>query len=369
MMSLLVFYALLAIGFSFFCSVAEAVLLSVTPSYIATLKEQGKSSALLLEKLKANVDRPLAAILSLNTVAHTVGAAGVGAQAAEIWGMETGGGHAVGWASAVMTLAILVLSEIIPKTLGAVYWRSLAAPIAMLTNWLIWILYPLVLLSEVLTRLIAGSDRQEIVTRAEVAAMAAISAQGGHIDPSESRILANLFKLQKLTAEDVMTPRTVIRAFPESMTVAEVLAKHPNLSVSRIPIYEGSIDGITGFVLKSEILLAQANDQPETPLSKLKRPLRSVSATTQLSELFDLLLNERSQIAIVVDQFGGTDGLVTMEDVIETLLGMEIVDEMDRTDDMQRLARKQWEKRAKEMGLDAEPITAKPTPETDDHSK
>ncbi len=365
MYTLLILYALVAVGFSFFCSVAEAVLLSVTPSYIATLKEKGKSSAALLEKLKENVDRPLAAILSLNTVAHTVGAAGVGAEAAKIWQTEHAGGHAVGWASAIMTLIILVVSEIIPKTIGAVYWRSLAAPIALLVNWMIIILYPLVLLSEKLTQLIGGQDRHGIVTRDEVAAMASISAQSGHIDASESRILANLFKLQILVAEDVMTPRTVIRAFPESMTVNDVVVQFPNLSVSRIPIFEKDIDSITGFVLKSDILLAQANDKKQTTLKELGREIKKVTDSTPLSELFDLLLNERAHIALVLDQYGGTDGLVTLEDVIETLLGMEIVDEADKADDMQKLARKQWEKRAATMGLEANQPVARESSKED----
>lgn len=352
MYTLLILYALTAVGFSFFCSVAEAVLLSVTPSFIATLKEKKNSTAALLEKLKANVDRPLAAILTLNTVAHTVGAAGVGAEAAKIWHTEHSGGHAVGWASAVMTLVILVVSEIIPKTIGAVYWRSLAAPIAILVNWMIYLLYPFILLSEKLTQLIGGDSRHGVITRDEVAAMATISAEKGQIQASESRILANLFRFQSLIAEDVMTPRTVIRAFPETMTVSEVLEQHPTLSVSRIPIFQKDIDSITGFVLKADILLAKANGKNETRLDSLKRDIKKVAATTPLSELFDLLLNQRAHIAIVLDQYGGTDGLVTLEDVIETLLGMEIVDEADKTDDMQKLARMQWEKRASSMGLD-----------------
>lgn len=352
MYSILILYALVAVGFSFFCSVAEAVLLSVSPSFIASLKEKGKPSANLLERLKSNVDRPLAAILTLNTVAHTVGAAGVGAEAAKIWGMEHSGGHAVGWASAVMTLVILVFSEIIPKTIGAVYWRSLAVPIAIMVNWMIKILYPLVILSEKLTQLIGGGERHGVVTRSEVAAMAAISAQGGYLEESESRIVANLFNLRDLVAENVMTPRTVIRAFPESMTVQQVVEQQPTIAVSRIPVYGRDIDDITGFVLKSDIFLALAKDQHETQLKDIRREIAAVPANTPLLELFDKLLNQRAHISIVVDEYGGTDGLVTLEDVIETLLGMEIVDEADRTENMQRLARKQWEKRATAIGID-----------------
>ncbi len=373
MYTLLIFYAFVAVGFSFLCSVAEAVLLSVTPSFVATLKENGKPSATIWEQLKSNLDRPLAAILTLNTVAHTVGAAGVGAQAAQIWGTQnagshavSAGSHAVGWTSAVMTLVILIVSEIIPKTIGAVYWRSLAASVAYFVKGLIFILYPLVILSEKLTQLIGGGERHNVVTRAEVAAMAAISAEGGHLDDSESRILANLFKFQKLVAKDVMTPRTVIRAFAETVTVDEVVQQHPTLSVSRIPTFGDDIDDITGFVLKADIFLALANDKHETILKDLRREIVSVSAKTPLSKLFDLLLNQRAHIAIVVDSYGGTDGLVTLEDVIETLLGLEIVDEADKIDDMQHLARKQWEKRAEAMGLDVSHVVTQKSEETDE---
>lgn len=346
---LLFFYAVLAIGFSFFCSVAEAVLLSVSPSYIATLKEKGKRSAARLEHLKANVDRPLAAILSLNTIAHTVGAAGVGAQAAVIWPGEES--RSVGLASAVMTLLILILSEIIPKTIGAVYWRTLAPMMSQLIQILIWLLYPLVLLSELLTRLIGG-NRTEVVTREEVAAMASLSARGGELDAGESKILKNLFRLRSLTAVDIMTPRTVIVAFPQQTTVEEVLSGPNRLTVSRIPIYDGDIDKVTGFVLKTDILLAQAEARPNIPLKELRRELSAVPGSTNLSRLFELLMDNREHLALVVDEYGGTDGLVTLEDLIETLLGAEIVDEADSAPDMQRLARQQWSRRAQALGLD-----------------
>ncbi len=346
---LLIFYAVVAIGFSFLCSVAEAVLLSVSPSYIATQKARGRKSGARWEQLKANVDRPLAAILSLNTIAHTVGAAGVGAQAAAIWPGR--GSQAVGLASAVMTLLILVLSEIIPKTIGAVYWRGLAPSVSQLIQVLIWLLYPLVLLSELLTRLIGG-DRQEVVTREEVAAMASLSAKGGELEAGESQILKNLFRLRQLTAKDIMTPRTVIVALPQETTVAEVLGRAKPLTVSRIPIYEGSIDKVTGFVLKADIFVAQAEGRPDAPLKEMRRELSTVPATMMLSKLFEFLLDHREHVALVVDEYGGTDGLVTLEDLIETLLGIEIVDEADSVDDMQRLARQRWSRRAEALGLD-----------------
>jgi len=359
MISFLIIYACVAIGFSFLCSVAEAVLLSVSPSYIGALEEKGRRSARRWKHLKANVDRPLAAILSLNTIAHTVGAAGVGAEAATIWGSE-----ALGWASAVMTLLVLVLSEIIPKTIGAVYWRRLAGPTAQFLEWLIWLLYPLVLLSEILTRIIAGGNKTQIVTREEVAAMAAISAASGQLEASESRILANLFRLKSLKVQDIMTPRTVIVAFSQDTTVGEVLEQNPNLAVSRIPIYDGTIDHPTGFVLKTDILLAQANGKPETKLEEMRRDLRVVSCQASLAASFDALLNQRAHLALVVDQYGGADGLVTLEDLLETLLGAEIVDESDAATDMQRYARQRWEKRIKALGIeiDASEENKEPAP-------
>lgn len=344
---MLIVYALVALVCSFFCSVAEAVLLCVTPSYIATLEDGGNGSAARLKQMKANVDRPLAAILSLNTIAHTVGAAGVGAEAAGIWGNT-----AVGYASAVMTLLILILSEIIPKTIGAVYWRQLAPVTSQAIQLLIWALYPLVLLSELLTKLIAGDKRQEIVTREEVAATAAMSTQTGELETDEHRILTNLLRLRSLRVGDIMTPRTVIFGFAETLSVGELLEQWPHLPVSRIPVFDGTIDHVTGFVLKTDILLAQANDEFTTTLAELRRSIKHISPTASLTDAFELLLNQREHLALVVDEYGGTDGLVTIEDLVETLLGLEIVDEADRHADMQHLARKRWAERMKAVGLD-----------------
>ena len=362
--TLLIIYGFLAIGISFLCSVAEAVLLSVTPSYIATFAERSSPTAALLRKQKENLSRPLAAILSLNTIAHTAGAAGVGAEAAALWGGTSGWGqHAVGLASAVMTLLILVLSEIIPKTVGAVYWRALAPYVARMLQLWILLLLPLVWMSELLTKLIGGGEKQDIVTREEVAAMATISEADGQLASEETRILHNLLRFRSLTVNDIMTPRTVIVAFDESLTVGEALKRRPNLTVSRIPVFKKSIDHVTGFVLKTDILLKQANDQPDTPLKEVRREIRAVHAHMNLARLFDVLLNERAHLAVVVDEYGGTDGLVTLEDLIETLLGEEIVDEADSEADMQRFARRRWEERAKLLGLE---ITGEVNDEADE---
>lgn len=332
-----------AIAISFLCSVAEAVILSITPSYIVTLQAEKKKTATILENLKANIDRPLSAILSLNTIAHTVGATTVGAQAAAIWGSNV-----VGLVSAVMTIAILVISEIIPKTLGALYWRPLAIWIGPLCRALIFAMYPFVILSDFITRLIAAKS-PHVITREEVAAVAALSAEHGQLEQKESRILKNLFRLRFLTAYDIMTPRTVIIAYPEQMTVREVLERDESLPVSRIPIYKETIDDITGFVLSTDILSMRLEEELDRPLSELGRHAGNVSSDMPLSDLFDRFLEQREHLAIVIDEYGGTDGLVTMEDLIETLLGAEIIDEADTAADMQRVARKQWEARVKRL--------------------
>lgn len=352
-LGLLVAYALIALGFSFLCSIVEAVLLSITPSYIATLAEERPRRAASLEKLKADIDRPLAAILSLNTIAHTVGAVGVGAEASAIWG-STG----IGVASAIMTVLILILSEIIPKTIGATYWRGLAPSVAPILTFLVKAFLPLVWISEIITRLIGRGERNDVVTPQEVAAMAGLSAESGEMPAEQTRVVKNLIALDSLTVKDIMTPRTVIIAFPQEMTVTQLLDDHPNLPVSRLPIYDGSIDKVTGFVLKSDVLLAQAQDKHDTTLKELRRNIRAIPANASLSEMFAFVLREQEHLALVIDEYGGTDGLVTAEDMIETLLGIEIVDEADVAEDMQRLARRQWQHRAKTLGIDVAPTDA-----------
>ncbi|MEM6776326.1 MAG: hemolysin family protein [Planctomycetota bacterium] len=345
-MFLLILYLVLAIGFSFYCSVAEAVLLSITPSFIATLNEQRPKMAERLRALKSNIDRPLAAILSLNTIAHTIGAAGVGAQAGTL-----GGSHYVGIASAVMTLLILIFSEIIPKTIGALYWRALGPIVATTVQWLIVVLYPLVWLSERMTRVLSGGHASHAFTRDELTAMADIGAQQGVLDDSETRVFRALMRMPELTAADIMTPRLVVIARPDNTTVGEMLAETTPLPVSRIPIYSGRLDDLTGFVLKNDLLLAHARGENDQSLSALGRPLQTVSDTTPLPTLLEGLLESRDHIAMVSDQYGSLVGLVTLEDIVETLLGLEIVDEQDAQVDMQTFARKQAQQRLAKMGI------------------
>ena len=345
-MTLLLVYLFVAIGFSFYCSVAEAVLLSITPSFIATMKSERPAAAARLESLKANIDRPLAAILSLNTIAHTIGAAGVGAQAVHIWGEA-----ALGVASAVMTLLILILSEIIPKTLGALYWRSLGPMIGTSVRWLIWVLYPLVWISEKLTKLLSGGKSHHVLTREELSAMAEIGAQQGVLQADESRVFRSLMKFPALTAQDIMTPRVVIIALDESRTVGDALAEYPDLPISRVPVFRSKLDEVTGFVLRVDLLLAQSKGESDKPLAEYRREISTLRSDDRLPHVMERLLEDRQHIAIVADQYGSTVGLVTLEDIVETMLGLEIVDEQDKEVDMQQLARDRWRQRAKNIGL------------------
>ncbi|PSQ93756.1 MAG: hemolysin [Bacteroidetes bacterium SW_4_67_19] len=350
---LLVLYVLLALGFSFLCSILEATLLSVTPSYVAALEQEGHLVAERLSEYKEDIDRPLAAILSLNTIAHTVGATGAGAQAAKaIPGGE--GEVAVAITSGVLTLLILVVSEIIPKTLGAVYWRQLAPVMTPVLTVIIWTMWPLVKLSQGITYLLARGKKDEAsVSREEFTAMAELGKKEGVFEEEESRILKNLFRFSSLRVKDIMTPRTVIKALPEGQTVAEVVDNHDEFQFSRIPVYTEDRDDITGYILKDEILLKAAQEEDALALHDLKREIQGMPETLPLPEAFEQLVDSYEHIALVVDEYGGTAGIVTMEDIVETLLGMEIVDEADSTEDMQVLARRQWIDAETERASDA----------------
>ena len=343
-LTLLIIYIALAIGVSFLCSVMEAVLLSVTPAYVGALEEGNPTAAARLKTLKTDVDRPLAAILTLNTVAHTIGAAGAGAEAAAYFGNAY-----VGIFSAILTLGILILSEIIPKTLGAVHWRALAPLVARVLRPLIWVLYPLVVLSQWITKLMSRGEKENQVSRAEFAALATLGAEEGVFDPQESRILQSLLRFNELAARDVMTPRTVMVAFPATKPVREIT--NAQLRFSRFPIFEENRDHVTGYALRSDILRTVAEDEGDRPVSEIQRDLLTVPETLPLPRLFERFLERKEHLALVIDEYGGTQGIATMEDVVETLLGLEIVDEADTVHDMQVLARERWAERARALGL------------------
>ena len=345
---MLITYMLIALVFSFLCSIAEAVLLSVTHSYIVVREQGHRRSGMLLRSLKEDINKPLAAILTLNTIAHTVGAAGVGAQATAVFGS----GY-LGVTSAILTFLILVFSEIIPKTLGAYYWKELAPVTAYCLRVLVLALYPFVKLSEMFTRGLGETPVMKGFTRREFKAMAELGQEEGQLDQQESEILVNLLEMEKIRVKDVMTPHNVIFSLPEDLTVGMYFSKYQGERFSRIPVYIDGPEHISGFVLLNDLLLAQARGNSDSKLSKYRRELPVVISQMSLSQVIREMLDKQAHIMLVVDEYGGLTGIVTLEDIIETLLGMEIVDEGDKTADMRKLARKLWRRRSQSRMLES----------------
>lgn len=338
-MGLILLYLIGALSLSFLCSVLEAVLLSTPMSFISMKENQGAKIAKLLREYKTNIDKPVAAILSLNTIAHTIGAAGVGSESVKIFGQEY-----FGLISALLTLLILVLSEIIPKTIGASYWRTLAIPSTKVIHALVIITYPLVMLSEVITKVFSPKKQQLSVSREEVSAMVNIGAEEGVFQAKENKIIQNFIKLINVTAKEIMTPNIVIASAPESMKLKEFYANEQFKPYSRIPVYEENRDYITGYVLRAMVLEKLSEDKFNVSLSQIKRPILSFNENEIVSNIWEKMLASKEHISIITDEYGCLRGIVTMEDVIETMLGVEIVDEFDTTTDMQVLAREKWNK-------------------------
>ena len=353
MITVLIAFFLIAIVTSFLCSLWEAVLLSISPAYARLAADEGRTTGKHLQTFKQNIDRPLAAILTLNTIAHTVGAIGVGQQATMIWADANPliTGLVV---PAVMTLAVLILSEIVPKTIGANQWQRLAPFTVMSLRLIIVLLYPLVWACQFITRRMNHGDNASVLTRSEFLALAEIGEKDGVFEAGETSIIENLLRFRDITAQDVMTPRMVVKIAVQEDTVDDFLAANADgpLQFSRIPLHRrDSSEDITGYVLRNQILELKIRNAGDTPLAEIRRPLRAVDETSALPELYDWFVSNREHIALVMDSYGGMSGIVTMEDVIETLLGLEIVDESDSVTDMQALARRNWEKRARALGL------------------
>ena len=354
-MSLLLLYASLSIFFSFLCSILEAVLLSITPTFITIKKQEGKAYAKTLEILKNDVDKPLIAILTVNTIAHTVGAILVGVQAESLdYKINILGVNTVGIASTLMTILILVVSEIIPKTIGATYWQQLGN---FTTKALVALIFPLkwtgiLWLLQLTTKLIGGKGvHGSVLSREDFHTMTEIAHEVGVFEKNESDIIKNLLTFNKVQAKDVMTPRTVMITASEKESIESFHKNHPKLQFSRIPIYNSNSDNITGFIIKGEVLEEIINGNGDKSLSHLKREILVTNRNLPIPDLFKKFIAKREHIALVVDEYGTTSGLVTMEDVIETLLGLEIMDESDNVADLQHLARKNWEERARKIGL------------------
>ena len=347
-MILLLFYLFLALFVSFLCSIMESVLLSTPISFLKAKEEAGHKSATTFIKLKNNIDKPLSAILSLNTVAHTIGAAGVGAQATKMFGELY-----FGIISAILTLLILIFSEIIPKTIGARYWRGLALVSGVIINTMVIITFPLVILSGYITKLFSRNLNELSVSREEILAMANIGTEEGIFEEKENKIIQNLIRLEKVKVKEIMTPRTVVIVADENMSLKEFLIKKEFLYYSRIPIYSKNNENITGYVFRQTVFEKLAEEETNLKLLDICREIVIVHEFQTLLNLFEILLEKKEHIALVVDEYGGMDGIVTMEDIIETLLGLEIVDERDRITDMQQYARERWnERKAKYNNLD-----------------
>ncbi len=365
-MGLLVFYAVISVFFSFLCSILEAVLLSVTPTFVNVKKKEGKAYADTLKTLKEDVDKPLIAILTLNTIAHTVGAILVGVQAKvaytelygtaqqTIFGIKFSEDLMVGIVSALMTILILVASEIIPKTIGATYWRQLAnftakslkvMVLLMKYTGLLWIL-------QLFTKLVGGKGHHgSVFSREDFTVMTDMAHADGVFETSESNIIKNLLRFDQVLVKDVMTPRAVVKIASDAISIQNFFEDNPKLRYSRIPIFNENVDNITGFVLKDNVYEEIINKKGDMPLAEIRRDILITRRNTPIPQLFDIFIAKREHIALVVDEYGSVAGLVTMEDVIETLLGLEIMDESDNVADLQVLARKNWENRAKRAGV------------------
>ncbi len=355
-MVLLLGFFLLSIFFSFLCSIWEAVLLSITPSYIKRKEQEAPATGKLLSDLKADIDKPLSAILTLNTIAHTVGAIGVGAQAGKLFGASKLDifGFELTYESLVatlMTLAILFLSEIIPKTIGANNWKQLAPFTAKSLRILSFALFPFIWLSSRLTKLMKKDKNKSVFSRQDFAAITDVVSESGEISNEDHKLIKNLLKFDDLSAKDVMTPRTVMVMADENQSLGEFYAKNKVRSFSRIPVFKENKDEVTGFILKDHLLQSLLEGKENDSLISIRREANFVPDTMTLRKVFETLNEKQEHMAIVVDEYGGVMGLVTLEDIIETLFGFEILDETDAITDPQKYARQKWEARAKRIGL------------------
>jgi len=326
----------------------ESVLLSTPISFLLVKEESGHKAATTFIKLKNNIERPLSAILSLNTVAHTIGAAGVGAQATKMFGELY-----FGIISAILTFSILVFSEIIPKTIGTRYWRGLALVSGIIINTMVIITFPLVIMTDYITKLFSRNINELSVNREEISAMANIGTEEGIFEEKENKIIQNLIRLRTVKISEIMTPRVVVTVADENMSLEEFLIKKEFLHYSRIPIYSKNNENITGYVFRQTVFEKLAEEETNLKLRDICREIVVVHEFQTILNLWEFLLEKKEHIALIVDEYGGMDGIVTMEDIIETLLGLEIVDERDKIIDMQQYARERWnERKAKYNILD-----------------
>lgn len=350
---ILFLFFVLSIFFSFLCSILEAVLLSITPAYVQREVSEKSTTGTLLQSYKEDIDRPLSAILTLNTIAHTVGAIGVGAEAGRVFGSNhfNLGPFNLSYEAIIatlMTLAILILSEIIPKTIGANNWRSLAPFTVKTLRILIWILAPFVWISQLITKSLK-KDGKSVLSRADFAALARTTASSGELNESESKVINNLLSFERQSVRNIMTPKTVVFMGQQDETLEQFVKENRPIRFSRIPIYGENRDDITGVVLKVDLLSALNEGLGNKPLKDFAQPVKTVEDNLPLPELFTNFTSERVHLSVVMDEYGAVVGLVSMEDMFETLLGVEIVDEYDNVADLQGLAKKQYEERKRDQ--------------------
>ena len=322
--------------------------MSTPISYITGLEDQGVKGAKRLKKLKQNSDRPISAILCINTIANTVGASIVGSLVMDIYGSTW-----VGIFSAIFTLLILIFSEIFPKTIGSYYWRTLAIPASSIINALIFIAYPIVIVMEKLTKVVSSNSTQVSVSREDISAMVSVATEEEVIEKEEKKMIQNLLKLDELTAHEIMTPSAVVEMAEGNMTIREFYDS--DLSHSRIPVYDEENDEyVIGYVLRQEVLEKMAEDKFTAKLIDIARPIMTFSEETSVGDIWEKMLAKKEHISVILDEYGSLRGIVTLEDVIETMLGHEIVDEKDEVVDMQEYAKEQWKKAQEELLISEE---------------
>ena len=333
-MDLLLLYFFAAVIISFLCSVLESVLLSVNMPYISVLEKEKPKVGALLKSHKVNINISIASILILNTIANTLGAAAVGAQAESIYG--TG---AVFYVSIILTFAILFFSEIIPKTIGATYWKTLAPTSAYIIRFLIWITYPLILLTLFVTRRINKDDEGISLTKAELIESTLMSEDEGVLDEKESDVIENILKLDSIKIEEILTPRTVVFALDGNRSIKDIVESEPAIfKFSRVPVFDGDIEKITGMVMTKKIF-KQALEDDAVMLSTIQKDIYKINENIPVSLALDLFIKKKEHMFLVLDSYDQTEGIVTLEDCVETILGVEIVDESDSDADMREVAK------------------------------
>ena len=341
-MTLLIFYAVMAIAVSFLCSVMEAALLTIVPSYIAQLEDNNPKLFHKVAQLKENIDQPLAAILSLNTIAHTVGATGVGAQVAEIYGQAY-----IGWASGVMTFLILVLSEILPKSIGAKYWKQLIPSMVIVLHIMMFLMRPLIWMSALITRWFDNASDDSSNIREEIKALARMGKASNVLDDNKYRMITNIINLPAVKTQDIMTPRTVVHVVRPGMTIKEFDQFLTTTPFSRFPIVDETETVFLGYIHKSSSYKAKDSDL----VDNYARKMRSFAPTARLEDVLNAMLEDHNHMALIIDQFGNWDGIVTMEDILETILGKEIMDETDTVSDMRLYAKLKWKRKQELKGI------------------